>query len=66
MEGKRKAIHHLLVALLAEGVDRNVNECHRQLLGVEVALLAEGVDRNFRDLVEGGKLAGRPPRGGRG
>ena len=54
-----------LVALLAEGVDRNTER------GVEgndnqVALLAEGVDRNnitsfFRRVLEG-----RPPRGGRG
>ena len=35
-----------LVALLAEGVDRNRNSCTSRLLTV-VALLAEGVDRNI-------------------
>ena len=40
------AASEMLVALLAEGVDRNwlVIGCH---LLTEVALLAEGVDRNF-------------------
>ena len=33
------------VALLAEGVDRNIR-VHVQLLLSDVALLAEGVDRN--------------------
>ena len=35
-----------LVALLAEGVDRNVAEA-QSISGLSVALLAEGVDRNF-------------------
>ena len=53
------------VALLAEGVDRNL--ANPLMLGfARVALLAEGVDRNLRHLViQFGKL-GRPPRGGRG
>ena len=37
----------LRVALLAEGVDRNVLFCTRYIARKEVALLAEGVDRNF-------------------
>ena len=41
----RKSIAVLLVALLAEGVDRNIDVRSRRLLG-DVALLAEGVDRN--------------------
>ena len=55
------------VALLAEGVDRNVKI--RQVSNPAtpaVALLAEGVDRN---MIFGGKKHGkmrRPPRGGRG
>ena len=35
-----------LVALLAEGVDRNLMVCHAAEAAA-VALLAEGVDRNF-------------------
>ena len=35
------------VALLAEGVDRNVYEFDALGRPVEVALLAEGVDRNW-------------------
>ena len=55
----------LLVALLAEGVDRN------QLGFLEitvdfVALLAEGVDRNFLVNAQIFGPFGRPPRGGRG
>ena len=37
------------VALLAEGVDRNLVAVAAGDLGVVVALLAEGVDRNFFD-----------------
>ena len=54
------------VALLAEGVDRNLclpgvpSVCRR------VALLAEGVDRNSDGLIGWAKLPSRPPRGGRG
>ena len=53
------------VALLAEGVDRNI------LLVVHslpccVALLAEGVDRNLIPEVYLDEVIGRPPRGGRG
>ena len=55
-----------IVALLAEGVDRNVvDDGHLEALE-GVALLAEGVDRN---MLTGGKMPsekGRPPRGGRG
>ena len=35
-----------LVALLAEGVDRNFNPRINQFVPTNVALLAEGVDRN--------------------
>ena len=54
-----------LVALLAEGVDRNVCE---QGVGkaVVVALLAEGVDRNTTANTSPLTSHGRPPRGGRG
>ena len=54
-----------LVALLAEGVDRNAALffCPRLL---RVALLAEGVDRNGNLMVVNPKVAGCPPRGGRG
>ena len=38
-----------LVALLAEGVDRNQLEDLLNGMNTEVALLAEGVDRNFVD-----------------
>ena len=34
------------VALLAEGVDRNISACAKELAARLVALLAEGVDRN--------------------
>ena len=53
------------VALLAEGVDRNL-EAVRRIAPFGVALLAEGVDRN--PLARTAVLAalGRPPRGGRG
>ena len=55
----------LYVALLAEGVDRNIF-----LLplteGADVALLAEGVDRNFAQVLGLPKSSRRPPRGGRG
>ena len=40
------------VALLAEGVDRNLAEWASPMLGRLVALLAEGVDRNGEVLVE--------------
>ncbi len=35
-----------MVALLAEGVDRNALRCHNLCQSAKVALLAEGVDRN--------------------
>ena len=35
-----------MVALLAEGVDRNPQQIVRVIVGDVVALLAEGVDRN--------------------
>ena len=55
-----------MVALLAEGVDRNLAPDSESTAGSEVALLAEGVDRN--DIVTSGQLTpdGRPPRRGRG
>ena len=57
----------MLVALLAEGVDRNSVSDTIVLKADTVALLAEGVDRNRVD--DGAFLTvnvGRPPRGGRG
>ena len=54
------------VALLAEGVDRNLMKIE-DTVRAAVALLAEGVDRNsklFHD-VEAYYIC-RPPRGGRG
>mgnify|MGYP000219559604 CR=1 FL=1 len=54
-----------MVALLAEGVDRNLATV-RPVLVYLVALLAEGVDRNAAALVVLLTAAGRPPRGGRG
>ena len=55
-----------MVALLAEGVDRNWNMAST---GDDegVALLAEGVDRNLLDrYFPTNAASGRPPRGGRG
>ena len=40
----------ILVALLAEGVDRNTLASGKKVLWDEVALLAEGVDRNNLNL----------------
>ena len=54
------------VALLAEGVDRNLASVDADPDKDKVALLAEGVDRNL-DAGNGLALVfGRPPRGGRG
>ena len=55
-----------LVALLAEGVDRNLQKAH--LVGplCRVALLAEGVDRNIIPYSAVPRQQRRPPRGGRG
>ena len=54
------------VALLAEGVDRNLQKAH--LVGplCRVALLAEGVDRNKLAKATNANGISRPPRGGRG
>ena len=55
----------VLVALLAEGVDRNFfGEFIEEL--PEVALLAEGVDRNIMSARSLLHELSRPPRGGRG
>ena len=54
-----------LVALLAEGVDRNLAGERQGKLAL-VALLAEGVDRNDLGKAESLTVSGRPPRGGRG
>ena len=54
-----------MVALLAEGVDRNPSEDFH-LNAVCVALLAEGVDRNLLYHKKEGLSSRRPPRGGRG
>ena len=53
------------VALLAEGVDRNV-KLKRWHERQRVALFAEGVDRNMYPLAKATRPLGRPPRGGRG
>ena len=55
-----------LVALLAEGVDRNSFRFVVLAFYVNVALLAEGVDRNARKITARPQRLGRPPRGGRG
>ena len=40
------AAHELCVALLMEGVDRNIFPSVKQMISEGVALLMEGVDRN--------------------
>ena len=59
-------IQVVLVALLAEGVDRNAISVVIAAINAEVALLAEGVDRNDAVKLTRVGTAGRPPRGGRG
>ncbi len=54
------------VALLAEGVDRNIDSISNGFHFRFVALLAEGVDRNFCSGQYFVLAQGRPPRGGRG
>ena len=54
------------VALLAEGVDRNIMDTVIDNTSVRVALLAEGVDRNLEGLGMEFLRIRRPPRGGRG
>ena len=54
-----------IVALLAEGVDRNMDNIVDKETE-DVALLAEGVDRNYVELFEDAAGNCRPPRGGRG
>ena len=54
------------VALLAEGVDRNIVKRFVENLLKCVALLAEGVDRNICRVALCIDFFGRPPRGGRG
>ena len=55
----------VLVALLAEGVDRNIVG---EVLAwhLNVALLAEGMDRNRIYKILRSMDGSRPPRGGRG
>ena len=53
------------VALLAEGVDRNIGGLVNWP-SEEVALLAEGVDRNLAGEYGDNTARRRPPRGGRG
>ena len=55
-----------MVALLAEGVDRNWILCSSIQKQKPVALLAEGVDRNGAKMTETPAPMSRPPRGGRG
>ena len=57
-------IYH--VALLAEGVDRNIGNKNIEFWKGKVALLAEGVDRNIHVWLRLGVVVCRPPRGGRG
>ena len=54
-----------MVALLAEGVDRNSTLVANAPI-CRVALLAEGVDRNTAGALRGIIDPSRPPRGGRG
>ena len=54
-----------MVALLAEGVDRNY-EVNGYGDPDKVALLAEGVDRNITQTSLTSTVLSRPPRGGRG
>ena len=54
------------VALLAEGVDRNILDIVDKDSLEHVALLAEGVDRNKRRIKPNVKIGSRPPRRGRG
>ena len=54
------------VALLAEGVDRNMYVAAPPKRGGVVALLAEGVDRNIKHDDPTDQAPCRPPRGGRG
>ena len=58
--------HTGLVALLAEGVDRNSVYAAFAGACAAVALLAEGVDRNCVFDAPVPLVIGRPPRGGRG
>ena len=60
-----RSLQELAVALLAEGVDRNINGTKNTMQGT-VALLAEGVDRNILEALSRREGGGRPPRGGRG
>ena len=53
------------VALLAEGVDRNLLAMMVMVPSL-VALLAEGVDRNHLSTLAVVELMRRPPRRGRG
>ena len=62
----RAEVYKILVALLAEGVDRNALIAMGIDIIKNVALLAEGVDRNSEakeNICDG---ICRPPRGGRG
>ena len=61
-----RAVPDKFVALLAEGVDRNIYTPGEKTGMVLVALLAEGVDRNLIHAADVDGAAGRPPRGGRG
>ena len=65
MLGNLMQHRHSRVALLAEGVDRNMTK----RMGIRdgaVALLAEGVDRNLLCWLTLTRASCRPPRGGRG
>ena len=66
MQAVKRRSPPMSVALLAEGVDRNMGENDTGPWAQTVALLAEGVDRNPDDGLAQIKAARRPPRGGRG
>ena len=66
MVSKPMTVRAALVALLAEGVDRNSPFAALRGYDEQVALLTEGVDRNTVKNVPGPELGRRPPHGGRG
>ena len=60
MSRPRARCRSATVALLAEGVDRNLTKENRTGGGFKVALLAEGVDRNRVELDAGGDAIQSP------
>ena len=66
MLSNRLSTRIIVVALLAEGVDRNLVSGYQAAALENVALLAEGVDRNSGASSLLSTVFRRPPRGGRG